>query len=90
MVRAAQEALTNAAKHAPGADRDLRLGFSPERTTLTVVNGPARAGVEPGVSGGTGMGLLGMRERAALLGGTLRAGPSPTGDGWTVELEIPR
>jgi signal transduction histidine kinase len=89
LVRAAQEALTNAAKHAPGADRDLRLVFGPHRTTLTVVNGPARAGSEPGVSGGLGMGLPGMRERAAVLGGSLRAGPSPSGDGWTVELEIP-
>jgi signal transduction histidine kinase len=35
------------------------------------------------------MGLVGMRERAALLGGTLRAGPNPDG-GWTVEMEVPR
>jgi signal transduction histidine kinase len=37
---------------------------------------------------GTGMGLAGLRERAALLGGTLHAGPR--GEGWTVKLEIPR
>jgi signal transduction histidine kinase len=35
------------------------------------------------------MGLVGMRERVALLGGTLRAGPAPDG-GWRVELEVPR
>ncbi|WP_106188811.1 sensor histidine kinase [Umezawaea tangerina] len=89
VVRVAQEALTNTAKHAPGAPRTLRLAFVDDRVTLTVHNGPATAerGGEP--AGGTGVGLVGMRERAALLGGTLKAEPAQDG-GWTVELELPR
>ncbi|WP_370949435.1 sensor histidine kinase [Amycolatopsis sp. cg5] len=88
LIRAAQEALTNAAKHAPGADRAMRLGFTAETVALTIENGPATAPADPGLAGG-GLGLPGMRERVALLGGTLRAGPSAV-DGWTVELEVPR
>ncbi|SDZ27270.1 Signal transduction histidine kinase [Amycolatopsis xylanica] len=88
VIRAAQEALTNAAKHAPGADRSMKLGFAGETVSLTIENGPARKPADPGLAGG-GLGLPGMRERVALLGGTLRAGPSSV-DGWTVELEVPR
>lgn len=88
MVRVAQEALTNAAKHAPGAPRVMRLTFSAGRTTLAITNGAATAAPRPDLAGGTGMGLVGMRERVALLGGTLHAGPD--GEGWHVELEIPR
>ncbi len=88
MVRVAQEALTNAAKHAPGAARAMCLNFADDRTTLTVTNGAAIAAPRTELADGTGMGLVGMRERVALLGGTLHAGPH--GEGWTVELEIPR
>ena len=89
VVRVAQEALTNAAKHAPGATRSLRLAFPDDRVTLTVHNGPTTGERDGELAGGTGVGLVGMRERAALLGGTLQAGPAPDG-GWTVELELPR
>ncbi|MEV6115242.1 histidine kinase [Streptomyces sp. NPDC052109] len=89
MVRTAQEALTNAAKYAPHARRSMRLAFTDDRVTLTVHNGPAAADVHTDLAGGTGVGLLGMRERAALLGGTLQAGPAREG-GWTVELELSR
>lgn len=89
MVRAAQEGLTNAAKYAPGAERTMSLGFTTERVTLSVRNGPATGASRGDVAGGTGVGLVGLRERAALLGGTLRAEPTPDG-GWTVELELPR
>lgn len=88
VVRVAQEALTNAAKYAPGATRTMRLGFADGRSTLTVTNTAATAAPRAELAGGTGMGLVGMRERVALLGGTLHAGPD--GAGWTVELEIPR
>ncbi|WP_037367358.1 sensor histidine kinase [Amycolatopsis orientalis] len=88
MVRAAQEAMTNAAKHAPGAPRSLRLAFTADQVKLTVHNGPATEPVRAELAGGSGLGLVGMRERAALLGGTLRAGPAD--GGWTVELELPR
>lgn len=89
MVRAAQEALTNAAKYAPGANRDMRLAFTTDRVTLTVHNGPATEDRRTDLAGSTGVGLVGMRERAALLGGTLQAEPTREG-GWTVELELPR
>ncbi|MCQ4079285.1 histidine kinase [Streptomyces sp. RB6PN25] len=89
MVRAAQEALTNAAKYAPGAERSMRLAFTDERVTLTLRNGPATEDLRTDLAGGTGVGLVGMRERAALLGGTLQAEPTREG-GWTVELELPR
>ncbi|GAB2995343.1 histidine kinase [Amycolatopsis acidiphila] len=89
MVRAAQEALTNAAKYAPGARRSMRLAFTGDHVTLTVRNGPATEHQHTDLAGGTGIGLAGMRERTALLGGTLRAEPAPDG-GWTVELELPR
>ncbi|WP_329457303.1 sensor histidine kinase [Streptomyces sp. NBC_01497] len=89
LVRAAQEALTNAAKHAPGASRDMRLAFTAEHVTLTVRNGPPTEAPRTGLAGGTGVGLVGMGERAALLGGTLQAEPTREG-GWKVELELPR
>ena len=84
VIRAAQEALTNAHKHAPGADVSLLLEYSGERVGLTVTDSGSAG--ERHV--GTGMGLAGMRERAALLGGTLFAGPD--GPGWTVRMELPR
>ncbi|MFD9733192.1 sensor histidine kinase [Umezawaea sp. NPDC059074] len=89
VVRVAQEALTNTAKHAPGATRTLRLAFTDNRVALTVHNGPATGARHGELAGGTGVGLVGMRERAALLGGTLKAEPARDG-GWTVELELPR
>jgi len=89
VVRVAQEALTNTAKHAPGATRALRLAFTDDRVALTVHNGPATAERDGELADGTGVGLVGMRERAALLGGTLKAEPARDG-GWTVELELPR
>lgn len=69
--RILQEALTNAARHGQG-DATLELAFEPAALRLTVVN-LARAGRPVGTTGGHG--LIGMRERAQLLGGTLEAGP---------------
>lgn len=87
LVRAAQEALTNAAKYAPGTGRAVKLVFAPEMVTLVVTNGPAEG--RPAPDAGGGMGLVGMRERAAALGGSAKAGPAP-GGGWTVEVRLPR
>ena len=98
VLRAVQEALTNVRKHAPGAGVSIALdaGERPgEDIVLLVADRPTGggAGARPGASAnalagsGGGYGLQGMRERAQLLGGTLRAGAE--GDGWRVELRLP-
>lgn len=69
--RIAQEALTNAARHGSGP-AELTLDRHPDRLELTVVN-PVSATPVPSRPGG-GLGLVGMRERAQLLGGSLEAG----------------
>jgi signal transduction histidine kinase len=92
MIRAAQEALTNAHKYAPAAPRTMTLSFTEDAVTLSVINGPSPTPPDATATG-TGMGLVGMRERAALLDGTVYAGPDPNNPvhgGWTVRLEIPR
>ncbi|MEU2955244.1 sensor histidine kinase [Streptomyces xanthochromogenes] len=85
--RVAQEALTNVRKHAPGAAVAVRLEYLPDEVALEVRDsgGRKRAG-ELAVSG-CGYGLLGMRERAELLGGTLEAGPEE--EGFVVRLRVP-
>jgi signal transduction histidine kinase len=93
LLRAVQESLTNVGKHAPGAPVTIELhgGSGPaDPIELMVENGPApdpTVRTELARTGG-GYGLRGMRERAAALGGTLEAGPTPTG-GWRVRVRIP-
>ncbi|GAA1829318.1 hypothetical protein GCM10009682_55290 [Luedemannella flava] len=83
--RIVQEALTNARRHAPGAAVDVELHFSgPSLRLLVRDNGPGSAASTD--SGGHG--LLGMRERAAAVGGTLRAGAGTAG-GFLVEATLP-
>ncbi|MFI6986233.1 sensor histidine kinase [Embleya sp. NPDC050154] len=84
--RIVQESLTNARRHAPGAAVDVLLDYSDEDLLRVRVrdNGPGpRAGTGPG-----GHGLLGMRERAASVGGELRTGNPPMG-GFLVEAILP-
>ncbi|WP_319018333.1 sensor histidine kinase [Microbispora sitophila] len=85
--RVLQEALTNAAKHAPGATVRVRLASDDDTVTLRVVNGRAPAAAPPGVASG-GSGLVGLAERVRLAGGVLRAGPA-TGGGFEVAAELP-
>jgi signal transduction histidine kinase len=84
VYRIAQEALTNAVKHAPGAPTAVRLTVGPERVTLT-----ADSRAEPGsvAKPGAGLGVVSMRERAESLGGTCEAGPG--GQGWLVRAALP-
>ena len=96
LYRIVQEALTNVVRHADARSASVRLTQSPSGYTVTVVDdgvGP-RAEATSGVPSGTheGRGLLGMRERAELLGGRLSAGASaPAGTGgFTVEATFPR
>ncbi|MBS4099797.1 sensor histidine kinase [Tsukamurella paurometabola] len=84
ILRVAQEAITNARRYAAGAPVTARLAPVPDGAELAVVNGPGTASGVPG----SGMGLIGMRERAAEVGGTVHAGPNGDG-GWTVRLTIP-
>jgi signal transduction histidine kinase len=90
--RMAQEALTNASKHAPGSAVRLDLDWSEAGVTLTVTNTkPATtqaAHASALVNEGTGHGLLGMRERATAAGGTLSVGPTTDG-GYQVTAQLP-
>jgi signal transduction histidine kinase len=84
--RIVQEALTNARRHAPGAAVDVELHYTATTLRLSVRdNGPGRPPTAPA----GGHGLLGMRERAAAVGGTLRAGSADPG-GFLVEATLPR
>ena len=88
IYRIAQESITNAVRHARHATRiDVRVTGDRDCVRLTVRDdgdgGPAAA------DRSSGYGLVGMTERAALLGGTLESGPS-AGSGWTVTAVLPR
>ena len=89
LYRAAQEALTNARKHAPGAEVKIYLDFTPGATVLVVANSASPGGVVTSQlkDTGGGFGLQGMRERIELLGGDVQAGPSASG--WTVQVAVP-
>ncbi|MFI7687511.1 sensor histidine kinase [Nonomuraea sp. NPDC049655] len=84
LYRITQESLTNVLKHAPHADVTLTLTYQPAAVTLQVGNsGSATTG-----HSADGHGLIGMRERATLYGGTLTAGPRTDG-GFTVTAHLP-
>jgi signal transduction histidine kinase len=102
LLRIAREALTNAVRHAPGTPISLTLAYTPTRVRLTVTN-PLRAAIPLPAAGplqdavsltdgarsaGTGEhGLIGVRERVALIGGTMEARPAD--DEWRVIVEVP-
>lgn len=86
VYRIVQEALTNTLKHAgPGAVAEVRLAWTPTALEVEV----ADRGGSGGSGEGSGHGLIGMRERVAVHGGTLSAGPRP-GGGFAVRASIPR
>ena len=81
--RIVQEALTNTRRHAPGAAVDVELRYTDDALWMRVRdNGPGPAGEA------SGHGLLGMRERALAVGGSLETGPGP-GGGFRVEAMLP-
>ncbi|MGA5451863.1 sensor histidine kinase [Streptomyces umbrinus] len=101
--RIVQEALANVVRHAPGAPTQVSVSASQPvsepaaesgsedsaRLTVLVVNGPSpQPPAAPLEEGGTGHGLVGMRERVRLVGGTLDAGPLPDG-GFRVAAQLP-
>ncbi|MCX5446553.1 histidine kinase [Streptomyces libani] len=78
--RIAQEGLTNAHKHAPGASITIELRYEPDSLVVEVANGPAPGTADDGrsvVSGGQG--LTGLGERARLVGGMVHVGPTADG-----------
>ncbi|MCX5340226.1 sensor histidine kinase [Streptomyces atratus] len=85
--RVAQEALTNVRKHAPGARVLVRLEYLPDEIALEVRDSGGHGREEELAVSGSGYGLLGMRERAELMGGTLEAGPGE--EGFVVSLRVP-
>jgi two-component sensor histidine kinase len=90
VYRVVQESLTNATKHAPGSRVEVRIRHEAGVTEVRVVNsappGAASAGRGRRPTPGN-RGLTGMRERVAVIGGTLRAGPR--GDGFEVRATVP-
>jgi signal transduction histidine kinase len=88
IYRIVQEALTNSLKHAGhGSSAAVRVARVGDRVDLSIVdNGQRVSDTRLGVSGGNG--LIGMRERALVFGGTLEAGPRPSG-GWQVLASLP-
>ena len=83
--RIVQEALTNARRHAPGAAVDVELSYTGDHLRLRIRdNGPG----PPEAATGTGHGVLGMRERVGMAGGTLWVGPAPV-SGFLVEAVLP-
>lgn len=88
VYRLAQESITNAVRHACHATRiDVCVAGDDDRVRLTVRDDGDVSGF--GAGSPAGYGLVGMTERATLLGGTLEAGPSP-GGGWAVDAVLPR
>ncbi|MFF8677574.1 sensor histidine kinase [Streptomyces sp. NPDC015140] len=93
VYRVVQEALTNVLKHAPGADATVELAYRTGEVTVTVTDDGRTAGPREGADSDTiaergGHGLIGMRERAKLYGGTIVVGPRGEG-GFGVLLTLP-
>ncbi|MFF5973613.1 sensor histidine kinase [Streptomyces sp. NPDC012769] len=98
--RIVQEALSNVMRHAPGTRATVETHYHPGGLTVRITNtpppparaarpAPAGAGAGAGQGGREpGHGLLGMRERTAMLGGELAAGPTPDG-GWEITATLP-
>jgi signal transduction histidine kinase len=88
--RIIDEALTNVARHAPGAPTRVVLRYRPGGLDIEVANGPPPVGARPAASrpASGGRGVRGMRERAELYGGRLDARPCP-GGGFAVTAAIP-
>jgi signal transduction histidine kinase len=91
VYRVVQEALTNTRRHASGSAAEVCVNYEEAAVTVTVTDkrppGEHPPGPSPMGQVGSGYGLVGMRERAELLGGRLIVGPTDTG--WRVELRIP-
>jgi signal transduction histidine kinase len=89
VYRIVQEALTNVRRHAGASLATVTLAYDTGELVLEVTDdGPGRAVTPPHQARRDGHGMLGMRERTSLFGGTLAAGPVP-GGGFRVSARIP-
>ncbi|GGJ69964.1 sensor histidine kinase [Streptomyces brasiliensis] len=88
VYRIVQESLSNASRHAPGAAVTVSVDQDARAVQLRVANGPGGPVAPSGHERERGHGLTGMRERVALLGGSLSAGPTPAG-GFEVSVVLP-
>jgi signal transduction histidine kinase len=89
--RIVQEAVTNAGRHAPGSRVSVRIGYEPDALTVTVSNTAVPESTRPGQREplpATGYGLVGLRERVAMLRGQITAGPRDDG-GFGVHAVLP-
>ena len=87
--RIIQESLTNALKHADQATRvQVDVGWQPDQVRIGVTDDGRPTTMAGPVMSPAGRGLIGMRERAAIFGGTIDAGPRP-GRGWSVQATLP-
>ncbi|MGK5678009.1 sensor histidine kinase [Actinoplanes sp. URMC 104] len=86
--RVLQEALTNVLRHAPGSHADVTIRYAPDAVTIEVIDEGGGAVQPSGTDRVGGNGLIGMRERTAMFGGTLRAGPRDEG-GFAVTARFP-
>jgi signal transduction histidine kinase len=83
-----QEALANAAKHGGGTRAWVVVRYGEQAVEIEIRDDGRGAGAVPVQGSSGGHGLIGMRERVALYGGTLRLGPRPNG-GFTVHARLP-
>ncbi|MFC6704541.1 sensor histidine kinase [Flexivirga alba] len=88
VYRIVQEAVTNAAKHASGAEVAVAMTWTDAEVGIAIHNAAGRDAVRPPATAGTGHGLIGMRERALAVGGTFRAGATADG-GFAVAARLP-
>ncbi|UYQ63058.1 sensor histidine kinase [Streptomyces peucetius] len=92
VYRVVQEALTNSLKHGgPNTTATVDVRYAADEVTVTVTDTGRPRSAAPAPATGAGRGLTGMRERTALYGGTLEAGPlRRPGGGWRVHLCLPK
>jgi signal transduction histidine kinase len=90
--RIVQEAVTNAGRHAPGSQVTVAMAYEPDALAVTVANtaaaGSAAGRAVPDCGPGPGFGLVGLRERVAMLGGQITTGPA-AGGGFEVRAVLP-
>src|SRR5690606_38797300 len=88
VYRVTQEALSNVVRHAAGAATEVEVREEDGSVVVTVVNAARPDGGGAPESDGSGLGLVGMRERVVIAGGELEAGPTEDG-GFRVRAEVP-